>query len=68
MEERKINKVATDNAETQVFAATPIAKSLSKESVVEVEESQPQSEHGICKSLSAEFSAAGNGGTPSGGG
>lgn len=68
MEERKINKAATDNAETQVFAATPIAKSLSKESVIAVDESQAQSEDGICKSLSTEFNAAGNGGSPSGGG
>lgn len=52
--ERKIAQAASDHAETLPFEASPIARSLSKDSVFHVDSQSPTP---FCRSLSAEFQA-----------
>ena len=55
--ERKIKSAASDNVETQAYDASPIARSFSKESVVQVDSQSPAPTE-ICRSLSGDFRGA----------
>lgn len=57
MAERSIQSAASDHQETLPFEASPIAKSLTKEAIVEVD-SQSPAQPDLARSLSCDFKKA----------
>ena len=61
--ERSIQSAATDHQETLPYEASPIAKSLTKEAIVEVDSQSPD-QPDLCRSLSGDFKKATESTTP----